>query len=121
MTTATLHPLVDAITHALESGDRDELASLYAPDAVFVSVGGSHPPAHPARYEGADAIGEYIRGIPTEIRVSVEDHLVGTDGRLALRLLCRLPDGGSVITALVITTDDRGRVVRHEAVEAVDL
>ena len=119
MTTITTHPLVEAIGRALAGGDRSSLADLYAPDATYVSVGGAHPPARPLRLEGA-AIGDYLRGIPQEIRMSLEDHLVGSDGRIAFHTVCRFRGGGRSITAHLVTLDGAARIARDEAVEAAD-
>lgn len=116
--TATTHPLVERIADALASGDRAALAGLYAPDARYSSVGGAHPPAAPLRLRGA-AIGEYVAGIPAEIRMTLDDALVA-DGRIAFTTTCDFPGGGRAVTAHLLTLDEAGRIAVHRAVEAVD-
>ncbi|MEW6583874.1 MAG: nuclear transport factor 2 family protein [Actinomycetota bacterium] len=120
MTTAAVtHPLVAAIADALDRGDRAALAALYAADATYSTVGGAHPPADPMRLHGAE-VGEYLRGIPQEIRICLEDHLVGADGRVAFRTTCRFPEGGRAVTAHLVALDGDGRIATHDCVEAVD-
>lgn len=122
MTTATAtaaHPLLAAIGSALESGDRDALAALYAPGATYTSLGGAHPPADPMRLEGA-AVGAYLRAIPRDVAISLEDHLLGADGRIAFRTLCRFPDGGRAISVHVVALDGDGLIAAHDCVEATD-
>jgi hypothetical protein len=118
-TTTTTHPLIETIGRALSSGDRNALAELYAPDSLYVSAGGSHPPAEPLRLEG-EAVGEYLRGIPQEVQMSLEDHLIGNDGRIVFHTVCRFPAGGRAISAHLVTLDGAGRIARHESVESVD-
>ena len=117
MTTAIGHPVLDRIARALERGDRDALAALYAPNARYTSIDGSHPPAAPMRLSGTE-VGDYIRTIPTEIRMVLDDTIVGTDGRLCLTTTCRFPDGASAVSAHVMELDGEGRIVDHRCVEA---
>lgn len=116
--TAT-HPLVSAIASALDAGDRDALAALYAADAVYRSLGPAHPPAAPLVLEGA-AARDYVRSIPAEIRMSMRDHMVGTDGRVAFRTRCDFPGGGAAVTFHLLELDDAGRIRLHESVEVQD-
>jgi ketosteroid isomerase-like protein len=119
-TTATAaHPLLDRIARVLEAGDRAALAALYAPDAEYVAVTGSHPPAAPLRLRGAE-VAAYVSGIPVEIAMTLDDALVGADGRLAFATTCRFPSGGRAVTAHLLTLDEAGRIALHRSVEAAD-
>lgn len=119
MTITISHPVLERIARALESGDRAALASLYAPAATYTSVGGSHPPASPLSLSGSD-IGDYLRGIPIEIRIELDDSLVGTDGRISMTTSCRFPAGGTAVTAHLIELDGESRIVSHRCIEVVD-
>ena len=120
MTTAThTHPLVATIAEALDAGDRDALAALFAPDPTYLSVGGANPPSAPLLLRG-DAVREYVRGIPATIRMTLEDHIVGADGRVWVRTLCVFPEGGSAVSSHIVTLDDEGRIATQQCVEAVD-
>lgn len=48
--------LIDEIRKALESGDFEAYANLYAEDAILEEVSSSSPPAHPAIARGRGAI-----------------------------------------------------------------
>ena len=117
MTTATDHPVLNSISRALDSGDRDALAALYAPNVQYTSIDSSHPPSAPLRLSGAE-VADYIGSIPTEIRMVLDDSMVGIDGRLALTTTCRFPDGASAVSAHVMELDAEGRIVDHRCVEA---
>ena len=117
MTTAIGHPVLDRISRALERGDREALAALYAPDARYTSIDGSHPPSAPLQLAGTE-VTDYIGSIPTEIRMVLDDSIVGTDGRLALTTTCHFPDGASAVSAHVMELDSDGRIVDHRCVEA---
>jgi hypothetical protein len=119
MSTAIGHPVLDHIARALESGDRDALASLYAPGAEFVSTDGAHPPASPMRLAGT-AVVDYVRAIPADVRMVLDHALVGTDGRLVMTITCHFPSGGSALSSHVLALDDEGRIVSHRTIEAAD-
>jgi hypothetical protein len=117
MTTTATHPLIDAIGRVLDAGDRAGMAGLYAPGAVWLAVDDANPPGAPRRLTGP-GLREHLLAIPPEVEMSLEDALVGADGRLCVWTLCQFPDGGAALTAHVFRLDDEGRIVSQRSVEA---
>jgi ketosteroid isomerase-like protein len=117
MTTTAAHPLIEAVGRALDAGDPAGLADLYAPDAVWLAVDAANPPGSPRRLTGPE-LRARVRGIPPDVEMSLEDAMVGADGRVSMFTLCRFPDGTAALAAHVFTLDDDGRIVSHRSVEA---
>lgn len=50
--------------------------------------------------------------------MSVEDAVLGTDGRVVASTLCRFPDGTAALATHVFTLDADGLIASHRSVEA---
>ena len=123
MTTTAPAPartLVETITQALADRDAAALAACYAPDATFLLVNAANPPGSPVRLAGRSAIHEYVAAIPAGIVMSVEDSLVGTDGRVVLSTTCRFPEGGQACDVMLLTLDADGLIADHQMIEVAD-
>src|SRR5262245_42657202 len=52
--------IIEQIRHALESGDLEAIAGLYAEDATLEELSSLSPPAHPTIVRGREAILQHL-------------------------------------------------------------
>jgi ketosteroid isomerase-like protein len=120
MTTSTTRIDVDGLGRALERRDLDELASLYAERAELEVANPAHPPSEALRLQGRGAIIDYARAIPSDVTITLEDAVVGVDGRVVAHSVCRHSDGRIVCSAWLLEGDAEGRIVVQKGIEAWD-
>jgi ketosteroid isomerase-like protein len=120
MTTTAPRIDLDALARALAERDLDALGSLYAEDVEFHVSNPSHPPAEAFGVRGRDEVVAYLRGVPPDLTITLEDAVVGVDGRVVAHTVCRYPDGKVVCSAWLLEPDVRGAIVLQKGIEAWD-
>jgi hypothetical protein len=93
---------------------------MYADDARFHVASPAHPPADDFQLRGRDAIADYLRETPPDVTISLDDAVVGVDGRVVAHTICRHLDGRVICSAWLLETGADGRIVVQKGVEAWD-
>jgi hypothetical protein len=110
---------VAALRRAFADRDASTLAALHADDATLEFVDAEHPPSHPLRVAGREAIDAYITDLfARDMTHSVDDVALG-DEVLGFSVRCRYPDGTRVLCVASARLRE-GRISHQVAAQAWD-
>src|SRR3954471_18320790 len=88
---------LDALRRAYSQRDARVFAGLYADDARLELVDADHPPSHPLRIEGREAIDAYAADLfARDMRQSLGD-VAASDDAIGYAVRCEYPDGTQVL------------------------
>jgi ketosteroid isomerase-like protein len=110
---------VDALRRAYANRSVDGLLALYAQDASVEIVDAVHPPSHPHRLSGREALRAHFEDVFARDMSHVADIVVATPDALGLSLRCTYADGTKVVCAVTAVLRD-GLIVREVGVQAWD-
>jgi ketosteroid isomerase-like protein len=108
-----------ALAHALEHGDADAIAALYAEDAEMEIVDRNRPPSAPMRLVGRPAIAAFWRDVCAREMTHAVGEAICDGRRAAFVERCAYPDGCHVVSAMTLELQG-GQIRRHLTVQAWD-
>jgi hypothetical protein len=108
-----------ALRSAIEKGDPEILAGLYAPDATITIVDRDHPPGQPLEISGLEAITAFHREISLRPITHTVDQAFEANDRIAFTQRCLYPNGSAVLCMTMLELE-QGRISRQLCVQAWD-
>jgi hypothetical protein len=110
---------IDGFVAAMVAKDAERWSAYYAPGAEWLEYRHDQPPASPKRFEGREAITEFVEEIcAADLTIEVEDPLAG-DGIAWYRVDVALGDGRRIVEHVRLRT--LGRLITQQVdVEAWD-
>jgi hypothetical protein len=104
---------------ATEERDATTQLSMYAPDATVTIADRITQPSSPRELRGHEEIKGWIQEVTARDMTHALQHTVSDDGGAAFTVVCRYPDGTTVLCATVLELGD-GAIARQTVVQVWD-
>ena len=109
----------DALRGAFANRDAAALLALYADDATVEIVDAVHPPSHPNRLTGHEALRAHFEDVFARDMTHEAEIVAASPEALGYSLRCTYADGTKVVCATTAVVRE-GRIVRELGVQAWD-
>jgi ketosteroid isomerase-like protein len=110
---------VGALRRAYANRDATALLALYADDVTVEIIDAVHPPSHPHRLTGRDALRAHVEDVFARDMTHSLDIVAAGPDALGFSLRCTYADGTKVVCGGTSVVRD-GLIVREVAVQAWD-
>jgi hypothetical protein len=102
----------EALRHAIERRDLDNMLGFYAEDAQLRIVNAGAPQTHPFELRGKAEIAKHLRAVFSQKASHRIEREVASEGQVTFREACEYPDGSRIMVGTTLELGS-GKIVRQ--------